>query len=193
VTAPQPKTSLRVSISCTTRATYYYFNQLNYVGKITNFEDIEIKPVYFEKGKTKVAIYFLGYIREVKLSTLLATNKIKFKKVDDSYFKILCVNQKREQVTASLTQDKRRDSFPKLEIHPQDFPDLFNLILWGGEAEPFEGVNGLQGCQVLSPGNAAIHEFDKHDVGLSDCAGKTKVSVSAVHQPVSRLAVSETP
>lgn len=77
--------------------------QLNYVGKITDFEDIEIKPVYFEKGKTKLAIYFLGYIREVKLSTLLATNKIKFKKVDDSYFKILCVNQKRELVHTTHT------------------------------------------------------------------------------------------
>ena len=67
------------------------------MGKITNFESIEIKPVLFEVGKTKVAFYFLGHIKEVKLSSLLAQKKIIFKQADDHYFKILCLNQKREK------------------------------------------------------------------------------------------------
>ena len=35
--------------------------------------------------------------KEIKLSSLLAQNKIKFKPADDNCFKILCINEKREK------------------------------------------------------------------------------------------------
>jgi hypothetical protein len=72
--------------------------QVNYVGKLTEFDNIEIKPVIYEVSKTtKVALYYLGHIKEVKLSSLLAQGKVKFKEVEDHYYKILCINQKREK------------------------------------------------------------------------------------------------
>lgn len=76
----------------------HYTNYVNYVGKLTEFDNIEIQPIIFEANKTtKVAVYFLGHIKEVKLSSLLALGKVKFKPVEDHYFKILCINQKREK------------------------------------------------------------------------------------------------
>ena len=133
------------------------------MGKITNFENIEIKPIMFEKGRSKIAIYFLGHIKEVKLSSLLAQDKIKFKKVDDSYFTILCINQKREKETV------KKESFPKLEVHQNDFPSFFNLVLWGGEAESSpEKEPKTEGTRVYHPGSSSIHEFNKFDVVTGD-------------------------
>ena len=119
---------------------------------------IEIKPVYFERGKTKVAVYFLGHIREVKLSSLLAQKKIKFKAVDEECFTILCLCQKREKSIV------KKDSFPKLEIHLHDFPQIFDLVLWGGEAEPGLDFEKNSDKKVYTPGNACIHDFNKFDV-----------------------------
>lgn len=140
---------------------------MNYVGKITNFEAIEVKPVVFEVGKTKVAIYFLGHIKEVKLSSLLAQKKITFKQTEDHYYKILCISQKREKEVVSLYKDDHKPSFPKLEVHRSDFPDMFNLILWGGMAEPGEGLEEHPNVKVFTPGNVSIHDFNKNDVACS--------------------------
>lgn len=41
--------------------------QVNYVGKHEQVEDIEITPILMRKGKTTIAVYPLGAIRDERL------------------------------------------------------------------------------------------------------------------------------
>lgn len=102
---------------------------INYCGKIMKFDDkITINPVILDKGDFKIAIYMIGHIKDVKLSTLLAQKKIEFAFPSDAeienYFHILVVNQKK-------SKDSRRLSFPTKDIFVDDFEGFFNLIIWG--------------------------------------------------------------
>jgi double-strand break repair protein MRE11 len=43
-------------------------NYINYFGKVTNIEKIEVKPILFEKGETKLAIYGIGHMNDERLN-----------------------------------------------------------------------------------------------------------------------------
>ena len=55
-------------------------NYVNYFGKVTNIEDIEVVPILFVKGKTKVALYGIGHMKDERLNIAFENNKIKFKR-----------------------------------------------------------------------------------------------------------------
>jgi double-strand break repair protein MRE11 len=103
---------------------------LNYLGKILSFDQkILIKPIIFDKGDIKLAIYSISNIREIKISALLAQKKFQFVIPSDShspYFNILMINQKK-------SKSDKRVSFPSNDLFTGDFPDFFNLIIWGSE------------------------------------------------------------
>ena len=40
---------------------------MNYIGKHEQVDDIEITPILFRKGKTTIAVYALGAIRDERL------------------------------------------------------------------------------------------------------------------------------
>lgn len=63
-----------------------------------------------------------------------------------------------------FTKEEQKASFPKFEIHRKDFPDMFNLILWGGMPEPQDTLEEFPNVKVCTPGNSCIHEFNKFDV-----------------------------
>ena len=68
---------------------------INYFGKVTNIEKIEIKPVLFEKGKTKIAIFGIGHMRDERLNLAFEKKQIKFKRPaqdQDSWFNILVLH-----------------------------------------------------------------------------------------------------
>ena len=48
-------------------------NLINYVGKHEQVEDIEITPIIIRKGKTTIAIYPLGAIRDERLVKFIAS------------------------------------------------------------------------------------------------------------------------
>lgn len=148
----------------------HYSNYLNYVGKtpaqqaMTASQSLQtgavtITPIIIDKGNTKLSLYFLSHIKEVRLSKLLAQDKLKFFDIDKPSFKILVLNQKREH--------QKTEGFPKSAIHIKDFPSgLFDLIIWGGEPESLPEVELLEdGTRILTPGSASLHSFDKSDVG----------------------------
>ena len=41
---------------------------INYFGKVTNIEQIEVIPILFEKGTTKIAIFGIGHMRDERLN-----------------------------------------------------------------------------------------------------------------------------
>ena len=52
--------------------------QLNYFGKNKNIEKIEVKPILFHKGLTKIALYGIGNMKEVRLNMANDNDKIKY-------------------------------------------------------------------------------------------------------------------
>ena len=70
-------------------------NYLNYFGKVKNIEQIEVTPILFTKGETKVAIYGLGHMKDERLNIAFETKNIKFKRPiqeKDSWFNILVIH-----------------------------------------------------------------------------------------------------
>ena len=72
--------------------------------------------------------------------------------------------KKREGGIIVFYKDQHKASFPKFEIHRLDLPDMFNLILWGGMAEPVNELEEHPNVKIYTPGNCSIHEFNRNDV-----------------------------
>lgn len=53
---------------------------VNYFGKQTQLERLEIYPIVLCKGSTQLALYGLGAIRDERLYRLFKSNKVVFKK-----------------------------------------------------------------------------------------------------------------
>ena len=53
---------------------------INYFGKVTNIEQIEVKPLLFEKGSHKIALFGIGHMRDERLNLAFEQNAIKFKR-----------------------------------------------------------------------------------------------------------------
>ena len=70
-------------------------NYVNYFGKVTNIEEIEVVPILFVKGKTKIALYGIGNMKDERLNIAFENKKIKFKrplKDKDDWFNILVLH-----------------------------------------------------------------------------------------------------
>ena len=70
-------------------------NYINYFGKVTNIENIVVHPILFEKGKTKVAIFGIGHMRDERLNLAFEQKNIKFKRPNqdkESWFNILVLH-----------------------------------------------------------------------------------------------------
>ena len=70
---------------------------MNYFGKSTiteNDEILVIRPLRFIKGKSKIALYGLSYVKDKRLYKMFEKNKIKFEEIKDGddYFKMLIVH-----------------------------------------------------------------------------------------------------
>lgn len=51
---------------------------INYFGKVTNIESIEVEPVLLTKRDTKLAIYGIGHIKDMRLNMAFQKNQITF-------------------------------------------------------------------------------------------------------------------
>jgi len=55
-------------------------NYVNYFGKVKNIEKIEVSPILFTKGETKIALYGIGHMKDERLNIAFETKNIKFKR-----------------------------------------------------------------------------------------------------------------
>ncbi|KAJ1610671.1 DNA repair and meiosis protein [Cryptosporidium canis] len=126
---------------------------MNYIGKNSNIDDIEVSPVLLEKGTTRLAIYGIGNIRDERLYRSFERNKVKFmipESVGDSgWFSILLFHQNRKKGNFGGTLSK--------DFIPESFlPDFLDLVIWGHEHEcnvnPVEVIN--KNFFVLQPGSS---------------------------------------
>lgn len=71
---------------------------VNYFGKALNVDDITISPLLIKKGKTKLAVYGLGSIRDERLHRTFLKKKVKMlrpKEDADAWFNCFVLHQNR--------------------------------------------------------------------------------------------------
>ncbi|KAH7647188.1 hypothetical protein FG379_002879 [Cryptosporidium bovis] len=152
---------------------------INYIGKNSNVNDIEVSPVLLEKGNTRIAIYGIGNIRDERLYRSFEKGKVHFFVPEDSgeedscWFSIFLFHQNRKKGNfgGSLSKDSIPESF---------LPDFLDLVIWGHEHEcvlnPVEISN--KGFFVLQQGSSIAtsliqsESIDKH-VTLLEIKEKT--------------------
>lgn len=144
---------------------------INYFGQTDRVDDIEVFPILMMKGKTKVAIYGLGNVRDERLNRMFAQKKVKFRRPaewQDEWFSIFVVHQNRD--------NKGRGS--KNCIHENFIPEFIDFVLWGHEHECLaETTESLRGKFVITqPGSSVATslvegEAREKKVGLLEIRG----------------------
>ncbi|KAJ6235387.1 double-strand break repair protein mre11 [Anaeramoeba flamelloides] len=97
---------------------------VNYYGKCTDLDDIQINPIIITKNKTKVLLYGLGYIRDERLHRNFEQNKVTFKRPRqgaDDWFSIFSIHQNR-------VHHSRKNL-----VEEEQLPDWLDFVLWGHE------------------------------------------------------------
>jgi double-strand break repair protein MRE11 len=120
---------------------------VNYYGRTSQVDKIEIKPVLLQKGNTKLALYGLSNVRDERLFHTWRDGKVKFFQPTvqkDEWFNIMSVHQNHVAHTQT-------------SYLPENFlPDWLDLVVWGHEHEclidPRE--NPEMGFKVMQPGSS---------------------------------------
>ena len=73
-------------------------NLVNYFGKVSDVEKIELSPVLLQKGETKLALYGLGSCRDERLHRTFRKGNVKFlrpREEESVWFNVLVLHQNR--------------------------------------------------------------------------------------------------
>ncbi len=127
--------------------------EVNYFGKVNNYEEFDLYPILFVKGNTKIALYGIGNIKDERLYLALQNKKVNFHRPEDykNWFNILIVHQNRFK--GHHTGKNKKNYLPESFI-----PSFFDLVVWGHEHESFtEPVyNNEVGFHVYQPGSSVV-------------------------------------
>ena len=138
-------------------------SHLNYFGKVRNIEKIEVKPILFTKGCTKIALYGIGNMKDERLNYANENGNIFYDrpikdngKVDEEYFNILVIHQNRFK--GCMLGVSRRHS-----ITDEFFPSWIDLIIWGHEHESIPQAVKVEetGVYILQPGSTVATSLIK--------------------------------
>ncbi|XP_033100240.1 double-strand break repair protein MRE11-like isoform X2 [Anneissia japonica] len=99
---------------------------VNYFGKAPSLESVEISPILLQKGRTKLALYGLGSIRDERLHRMFRDKKVSMlrpREDKDLWFNVLVFHQ-------------NRSKHGETNYIPEQFLDNFlDLVIWGHEHE----------------------------------------------------------
>ncbi|AEO71021.1 uncharacterized protein THITE_2122946 [Thermothielavioides terrestris NRRL 8126] len=161
---------------------------VNYFGRVSEADNIHVKPILLQKGKTKLALYGLSNVRDERMHRTFRDNKVRFYRPNQQkadFFNLLVLHQNHYAHT------------PTSYLPENMLPDFLDLVIWGHEHEclidpqrnPETGFHVMQpGSSVatsLVPGEAAT----KH-VAVLKITGKTfeveKIPLKTVRPFVTR-------
>lgn len=157
-------------------------NLVNYFGRQEEVDKVEVSPVLIEKGKTRVALYGLGSMRDERLNRMWQSKKVRFMRPeedredneddeedeDDGFFNIFALHQNRDVGRGS-----------KNCVQESMIPEWMDLVVWGHEHEClidfFESVVGT--FRITQPGSSVATslisgEAVRKKVGILDINGK---------------------
>eukprot|EP00052_Salpingoeca_macrocollata_P023144 m.202966 g.202966 ORF g.202966 m.202966 type:complete len:723 (-) comp21968_c0_seq5:183-2351(-) len=99
-------------------------NMVNYFGKASAVDSIEISPILLQKGRAKLALYGLGAIRDERLHRTFLDGKVKLlEPAEDAenWFHLFVLHQNRVK------------HGPTNYIPESFLPDVLDLVVWGHE------------------------------------------------------------
>jgi double-strand break repair protein MRE11 len=116
---------------------------INYFGKWQDLSKVEITPLVIQKNETRIALYGLSHIHDVRLARLFRDKLVKLNKPnipDSDIFSMMVLHQNRA--------DRGRYNF----LPEEQLPDFMDFVLWGHEhdcrIEPeFNPKNEVYICQ----------------------------------------------
>jgi double-strand break repair protein MRE11 len=120
---------------------------LNYYGRTPESDNIHVKPVLLQKGRTKIALYGLSNVRDERLYRTFRDGKVKFFQPGTQtgdWFNIMSVHQ-------------NHHAYTETSHLPENFlPDFLDLVIWGHEHEcdiqPH--INPEMNFKVMQPGSS---------------------------------------
>ncbi|KAL6065853.1 Double-strand break repair protein [Balamuthia mandrillaris] len=101
-------------------------NLVNYFGKSENVDDVTVYPILLTKGKTKVAIYGLGNIRDERLYRTFQQKKVKLMRP---------VESREEWFNMFVLHQNRVAHSQKNYIHECMLDNFLDFVIWGHEHE----------------------------------------------------------
>ncbi|EED16923.1 meiotic recombination protein Mre11 [Talaromyces stipitatus ATCC 10500] len=120
---------------------------LNYYGRTPESDNIQVKPVLLQKGRTKLALYGLSNVRDERLFRTFRDGKVKFFQPSvqkEDWFNLICVHQNHYAHTET-------------GYLPENFlPEFLDLVIWGHEHECLidPKLNPETNFHVMQPGSS---------------------------------------
>ncbi|XP_043220823.1 double-strand break repair protein MRE11-like [Amphibalanus amphitrite] len=99
---------------------------INYFGRCTDLREVQLSPVLLQKGRTRLALYGLGNIRDERLHRIFTGGKflmLRPKEDTESWFNLFVLHQNRTK------------HGPKSYIPVEFLDDFLDLVIWGHEHE----------------------------------------------------------
>ncbi|KAK4120370.1 DNA repair exonuclease [Parathielavia appendiculata] len=120
---------------------------VNYFGRVPEADNIHVKPILLQKGKTKLALYGLSNVRDERMHRTFRDNKVKFYRPSqqkEDFFNLLAVHQNHYAHT------------PTSYLPENMLPEFLNLVVWGHEHECLidPTKNAETGFYVMQPGSS---------------------------------------
>lgn len=120
---------------------------LNYYGRTPESDNIHIKPVLLQKGRTKLALYGMSNVRDERLFRTFRDGKVRFYQPNtqkDDWFNIMSVHQ-------------NHHAYTETSYLPENFlPEFLDLVIWGHEHECIidPRTNPERNFKVMQPGSS---------------------------------------
>jgi double-strand break repair protein MRE11 len=120
---------------------------LNYYGRTPESDNIQIKPVLLQKGRTKLALYGMSNVRDERLFRTFRDGKVKFFQPSvqkSDWFNLMSVHQNHHAHTET-------------SYLPENFlPEFLDLVVWGHEHECLidPKLNPETKFHVMQPGSS---------------------------------------
>ena len=157
---------------------------MNYFGKTSSLEKIQVSPLLFQKGSTKLALYGLGSVRDERLHRMFLHKNVSMlrpKENKNDWFNLFVIHQNRAK------------HGPTNHIPEQFLDNFIDLVLWGHEHECRIDPewNGVQNFYVSQPGSSVATSLSEGEtaqkhIGLLQIRGKdfkiTKIKLETVRQ-----------
>lgn len=143
---------------------------INYFGKTTSLEKIQLSPLLLQKGSTKLALYGLGSVRDERLHRMFVKKDVTMlrpREDKDDWFNLLLLHQNRAKHSTTNY------------IPEQFLDDFLDLVFWGHEHECriIPEWNGVQNFFVTQPGSSIATSLSEGEtkqkhIGLLMVRGK---------------------
>ncbi|KAL4960849.1 MRX complex nuclease subunit [Aspergillus stella-maris] len=120
---------------------------LNYYGRTPESDNIQLKPVLLQKGRTKLALYGMSNVRDERLFRTFRDGKVKFFRPGiqkDDWYNLICVHQ-------------NHHAYTETGYLPENFlPEFLDLVIWGHEHESLINprMNPETKFRVMQPGSS---------------------------------------